>query len=98
MIDATHIADRLGTRFGLEIVSEIEGTASDSRFSLRVGGINPPNGFRVAVSTGWRSVVAVFTPDTFAASLTKTLCANENQRRQEFSALWNAFAGTGTKC
>ncbi len=98
MINAAHIADRLGTRFGLDVVSEIDGAASDSRFSLRVGGIHPPNGFRVGVSLGWRSAVAVFTPDTFAAGLIKTLCMDEKQRRLEFSALCGAFAAAGNKC
>lgn len=98
MIDIALFADRLAARFGISLTSELTDGGSDSRFSLRVGGIDAPNGFRVGISHGWRSIEASFVPDTFASGLMKALCAHELQRRNEFSTLSAAFAGSGTKC
>lgn len=98
MIDITLFADRLAARFGLNLTSELNGDGADSCVSLRVGGIDAPNGFRVNITHGWRSIEASFVPDTFASGLMKTLCAEEVQRRNEFSLLSAVFAGLGTKC
>lgn len=98
MIDIALFADRLAARFGLSLTSELTGGESDSEFALRVGGIDAPNGFRVAITHGWRSMEASFVPDTFASGLMKTLCADDAQKRNEFSSLSAAFAGSGTKC
>jgi len=98
MIDIALFADRLAARFGISLTSELTGSSSDSGFSLRVGGIDAPNGFRVSITHGWRSIDASFVPDTFASGLMKTLCADEVQKRNEFSSLAAAFADSGTKC
>lgn len=98
MIDIALFADRLAARFGLSLTSEVNGANPDSGFYLRVGGIDAPNGFRVSITHGWRSIEASFVPDTFASGLMKTLCANEEQKRNEFSSLSRAFADSGTKC
>lgn len=98
MIDITLFADRLAARFGLNLTSELNGDGADSCVSLRVGGIDAPNGFRVNITHGWRSIEASFVPDTFASGLMKTLCADEAKRRHEFSSLSSAFASSGTKC
>jgi 5-methylcytosine-specific restriction protein A len=98
MTDINLCADRLAARFGLSLTSESSGNGADVRYSLRVEGIDAPNGFRIVIGHGWRSIDASFAPDTFAAGLIKTLCANEAQRRSEFSALSAAFSGLGTKC
>jgi len=98
MIDIVLFADRLAARFGLNLTSESNGRESDAGFSLRVGGIDAPNGFRVSITLGWRSIEASFVPDTFASGLMKTLCADEAQRRNEFSSLSAAFSDSGTKC
>lgn len=98
MIDIALLADRLAARFGLSLTSELTGDGTDSCVSLRVEGIDAPNGFRVNIALGWRSAEASFVPDTFASGLMKTLCADETKRRQEFSSLSAAFAGLGTKC
>lgn len=98
MIDIALLSDRLAARFGLSLTSEVNGGDPDSGFYLRVGGIDAPNGFRVSITHGWRSISASFIPDTFASGLMKTLCADEEQKRNEFSSLSSAFAGSGTKC
>jgi 5-methylcytosine-specific restriction protein A len=98
MIDIALLADRLTARFGLSLTSELTGDVGDLCVSLRVEGIDAPNGFRVNITLGWRSVEASFVPDTFASGLIKTLCADESKRRQEFSSLSAAFVGSGTKC
>lgn len=98
MIDIALLADRLAARFGLSLTSELTGDGTDPCVSLRVEGIDAPNGFRVNITLGWRSAEASFVPDTFASGLMKTLCADETKRRQEFSSLSAAFAGLGTKC
>jgi 5-methylcytosine-specific restriction protein A len=98
MIDIALFADRLAARFGLSLTSELTGGESDSGFALRIGGIDAPNGFRVVITHGWRSMEASFVPDTFASGLMKTLCADDVQRRNEFSSLSAAFANSGTKC
>lgn len=98
MIDIVLFADRLAARFGLSLTSELTGSAPNPVLSLRVGGIDAPNGFRVCIKHGWRSIEASFVPDTFASGLMKTLCADEAQRRNEFSSLSVAFAASGTKC
>ena len=98
MIDIILLAERLTTRFGLSLSSEFINGRSDSGFSLRVEGIDAPNGFRVNITQGWRSIEATFVPDTFASGLMKALCADETQRRKEFSSLSEAFASSGTKC
>lgn len=98
MIDTALFADRLAARFGLNLTSELTGGGADLSVSLRVGGINAPNGFCVNITHGWRSIEASFVPDTFASGLMKTLCADEAQRRNEFSSISAAFAGLGTKC
>lgn len=98
MIDTALFSDRLAARFGLSLTSELIGAGVDSCVSLRVGGIDAPNGFRVIITLGWRSAEASFVPDTFASGLMKTLCTDETIRRQEFSSLSAAFAGLGTKC
>jgi 5-methylcytosine-specific restriction protein A len=98
MIDVVLFADRLAARFGLSLKSELAGSGADSYVSLRVGGIDAPNGFCVNITLGWRSAEASFVPDTFASGLIKTLCANESNRRDEFSSLSSVFTSTGTKC
>lgn len=98
MIDITHFADRLAARFGLSLTSELTSSKSDSGFALRIEGIDAPNGFRVVIKHGWRSMEASFVPDTFASGLMKTLCTDDIQRRNEFSSLSAAFAAAGTKC
>lgn len=98
MIDIALFTDRLAARFGLSLTSELSDGGPDAGFYLRVGGIDAPNGFRVSITHGWRSIDASFVPDTFASGLMKTLCADEEQKRNEFSSLSSAFAGTGTKC
>jgi 5-methylcytosine-specific restriction protein A len=98
MIDILLLTDRLAARFGLSLIHELAGTEPDSGFSLRVEGIDAPNGFRVNIRHGWRSIEASFVPDTFASGLMKTLCADDAQRRNEFSSLFTAFAESGTKC
>jgi 5-methylcytosine-specific restriction protein A len=98
MIDVALFADRLAARFGLSLTSEISNGDSGAGFALRVEGIDAPNGFRVAIKHGWRSIEATFMPDPFASGLMKTICADDVQRRDEFSLLSSAFAGSGTKC
>lgn len=98
MIDAALFADRLSARFGLSLTSELIEDGVDSCVSLRVGGIDAPNGFRVNITLGWRSAEALFVPDTFASGLMKTLCADETKRRQELSSLSAAFTALGTRC
>jgi len=98
MIDIALFADRLAARFGLSLTSKSSGNGSDGEFSLRVEGIDPPNGFSINITHGWRSIEAAFVPDTFASGLMKTLCANETQRRKELSLLSAVFTDSGTKC
>ncbi|HUX91733.1 MAG TPA: HNH endonuclease [Gallionellaceae bacterium] len=98
MIDVDLFADRLAARFGLSLTSEQNVDSDHSYVSLRVGGIDAPNGFRVNITLGWRSAEASFVPDTFASGLIKTLCADESKRRLEFASLSSAFTSTGTKC
>lgn len=98
MIDINLFADRLAARFGLSLTSKLSVGGPESGFSLRVGGIDAPNGFCVNITLGWRSAEATFVPDTFASGLMKTLCADEFKRRQEFSSLSAAFSGAGTRC
>lgn len=98
MIDIALLADRLAARFGLSLTSELTGDGTGSCVSLRVGGIDAPNGFRVNITHEWRSIEASFVPDTFASGLMKTLCADEVQKRNEFSSLSAVFAGLGIKC
>ena len=96
MIDAILFADRLAARFCLSLTSKNVGV--DSSISLRVEGIDAPNGFQISIKHGWRSVEATFVPDTFASGLMRTLCAPDPQRRNEFSTLVAAFSGSGTRC
>jgi 5-methylcytosine-specific restriction protein A len=98
MIDIILFTDRLAARFGLSLTSELIDDRSDSGVSLRVGGIAAPNGFRVNITHGWRSIEASFVPDTFASGLMKALCTDETQRRNEFSSLSTAFASSDTRC
>lgn len=98
MIDIALSVDRLAARFGLRLTSELNSGGPDPGFYLRIGGVDAPNGFRVSITHGWRSIEASFVPDTFASGLMKTLCANDAQKRNEFSSLSSAFTGSGTKC
>lgn len=98
MIDIIRFSERLAARFGLSLTAELIEGRSDSGVSLRMEGIDAPNGFRVRITHGWRSIDASFVPDTFAAGLMKALCADETQRRNEFSLLTAAFSISGTKC
>jgi 5-methylcytosine-specific restriction protein A len=93
MIDVGTLANHLSARFGHNISSE-----PNAGHAIRVEGIMPPNGFRIVVSSGWRSIDAVFMPDTFAAGLMRTLCSEDLQRRREFAALATAFASSGAAC
>lgn len=98
MIDIILLTERLTARFGLNLISEFIDDRSNSGFSLRVEGIDAPNGFRVNITQGWRSIEASFVPDTFASGLMKALCADETQRRSEFSSLSTVFVSSGTRC
>lgn len=98
MIDINLLADRLAARFGLSLTAESVLGKADFEFSLRIEGIDAPNGFRVRITNGWRSVDASFVPDTFASGLMKALCSDEGQRRKEFSSLSSTFSSSGTKC
>lgn len=96
MIDPALLMTRLGLRLGHDLSA---GTGeSQGDLWLRFEGIAPPNGFCIAIKLGWRSIDAVFTPDTFASALVKTVCSDDLQRRQEFSALVAAFTSCGITC
>lgn len=97
MLDTSLVADHLSGRFRLDISAEHRSTDS-SVCSLRIGGIDPPNGFRVDVNGEWRSVEATFRPDPFASGLMKTLCSSPEQSRKEFASLAAAFLHSGNKC
>lgn len=93
MIDAALLAARLGARFGLDLsAGPGEGPGG---LSVRVVGLAPPNGFCVVITPGWRSMGAAFAPDSFASGLMRVLCAEDAQRRKEFSSLATAFASLG---
>jgi 5-methylcytosine-specific restriction protein A len=98
MIDIALFADRLAARFGVRLTSEMTGLDSDLGLSLRVEDIEAPNGFRISIKRGWRSIDATFVPDTFASGLMKTLCDDNSERRNEFSSIFMAFTESGTKC
>jgi 5-methylcytosine-specific restriction protein A len=96
MINADVFSARLAARFRLDLVA----ASGDSRSSpyIRIDGLEPPNGFCITIVSGWRSVEAIFVPDTFASGLMKTLCSDDSQRRKEFASLAQSFAASGVKC
>lgn len=93
MIDTTLLLERLGARFGHDLSVEPEGDIG--HVAIRVPGLPPPDGFRLILSSGWRSMEAVFSPDPFASRLMKTLCSDDPQRRKEFAALASTFGVAG---
>lgn len=96
MIDLPLLASTLGTRFGHDLAAEPRD--SSGVLLLRVEGLTPPNGFCVAIKSGWRSIDASFQPDPFASGLLKTICAEDELRRKEFASLVSAFASCGITC
>lgn len=97
MLDSSLVAEHLSARFHLDLSAE-HPTTDRSVFALRIGGIDPPNGFRVDVASGWRSMEASFRPDPFASGLVKTLCSSPVLSRREFSSLSATFVLSGSKC
>jgi 5-methylcytosine-specific restriction protein A len=92
MVNWNILRDNLSGRFGLELsVSDI----GEKKALLRVEGIDPPNGFGIEISIGWRSVEARFKPDTFASALIKTIKRSSSQQHLEFSALAGSFKRFG---
>lgn len=95
MINSDTLSARLAARFRLDLFAA-SGDSNSSPY-VRVGGLQPPNGFCITIASGWRSVEATFVPDTFASGLIKTLCSDDPQRRKEFSSLAQSFAASGVK-
>ncbi len=96
MIDAGTLSSRLAARFRLDLFASPADSKSGP--SIRAGGLDPPNGFRIAIASGWRSMEASFVPDPFASGLMKALCSEDPQRRKEFVSLAGSFAAAGVKC
>jgi 5-methylcytosine-specific restriction protein A len=93
-IDWELIADELSVRFGVELTGTEIGR---ERGMLRVNGVDAPNGFGIAIEVGWRSVDAIFKPDTFAAGLLRTIKETSAIEIQEFLNLVVVFAKKGIK-
>lgn len=96
MIDAGILSSRLAARFRLDLFA----SPGDSKGgpAVRVAGIEPPNGFRISIASGWRSMEAAFVPDPFASGLMRAICSDDSLRRREFSSLAGSFAAAGVKC
>ena len=96
MIDATLLLERLSSRFGQELF--VEQAEAGAIAAIRVRGLPPPSGFRLILTSGWRSIEAAFEPDAFSSRLMKTLCSESTQRRAEFSVLAGTFSAAGVTC
>ncbi len=94
MVEWNLLAENLSTRFNLELsVSHM----SDKKGLLRVEDIEAPNGFGIEIVIGWRSVNAIFRPDSFAAALLRTMSESSPEQRSEFSGLAKAFLKHGIR-
>lgn len=94
MTDWNLLAEELSVRFGVEMTGK---AADDKHGMFRVEGIDAPNGFGIEIRIGWRSIDAIFRPDTFAAALLRTIKESSTIQIQEFLNLATVFATKGVK-
>jgi len=90
MIDGLQLARRLTSAFSLKLAAEGES-------AIRLVDIEPPNGFRISISSTWRSLEARFSPDPFASQLLKSLCISSEQQRNSCFMVASAFRERGIK-
>jgi 5-methylcytosine-specific restriction protein A len=89
------LAERLSSQFGLTFVVS-EGTDENGPFvDLRPLGLEPPEGFKLRVQLGWRSVEASLILDTYSGQLVRAMNQTELARRKQFCELAAKTIGLG---
>lgn len=96
-IDEKSLADVLATRFRLALSGCVVQTASGARHGVRATDISEPNGFAVLVSTGWKSLEADFSPDTYAGELVRAMGQKAPASSQPFVSLAQSFESIGNR-
>jgi 5-methylcytosine-specific restriction protein A len=96
-IDEKSLADVLAARFRLALSGCVVQTPSGTRQGVRATDIPEPNGFMVAVSTGWKSLEADFFPDNYAGDLIRAMGQKAPVSSQPFVSLAQAFESIGNR-
>lgn len=96
-IDSQSLAEVLAIRFRLALSDCVVQTPSGTRHGIRAMDIPEPNGFAVLISTGWRSLDADFSPDTYAGELVRAMGQNAPASSQIFVSLAQSFESIGNR-
>lgn len=96
-IDEKSLADVLAARFRLALSGCVVQAARGIRYGVRATDISEPNGFAVLVSTGWKSLEADFSPDTYAGDLVRAMGQKAADSGQSFVSLAQSFESIGNR-
>lgn len=96
-IDEKSLADVLAARFRLALSGCVVQTSGGMRHGVRATDIPEPNGFAVLVSTGWKSLEADFSPDTYAGELVRAMGQKAPASCKPFVSLKNSFESIGNR-
>lgn len=96
-VDEKSLAEVLAARFRLALSGCVVQTSSRTRHGVRATDIPAPNGFAVLVSTGWKSLEADFSPDTYAGELVRAMGQKAPASSQTFVSLAQSFESIGNR-
>lgn len=91
------LAETLAGKFRISLSGETGGTGDSDVIVIRATDIPKPNGFSIEVRFGWKSIEAVFVPDTYAGDLIRTMGNAPAAVRQQFLQLAETFTGLGNR-
>lgn len=91
------LAEALTGKFRISLFGEKGGIGAADAIAIRTADIPKPNGFSIEVRVGWKSIEAVFVPDTYAGSLIRTMGNAPASARQQFLQLGETFASLGNR-
>lgn len=84
---------RAATGFAFHVTEQTK--TQGIEFSVRLSDLPRLHGFSIDVLVGWRTLTAVFHPDTFAADLLRAMSDSSEEKRVSFSHLAGSLVASG---
>jgi 5-methylcytosine-specific restriction enzyme A len=97
MLNASRLAEILTDRYGVPVIGSAVDDADGQHARFQPSGIPQTQGFNIAVSIGWRTVEAEFTPATYAKPLLSAMAAAEAEKRTLFQTFVKSALNAGAQ-
>lgn len=96
-LNENKLADTLSARYRIGLKGYIASTKDGNRHGVRATDIPLPNGFMIQITTGWKSIVADFVPDTYSGDLIRAMGNALPSARDVFGLLSDNFNLNGNR-